>query len=311
MRYKCTVSYIGANYEGWQTQKKGTSIQEKIEEALFKITNEEIIIVGSGRTDAKVNADGQVFHFDSNLEMSEYKWKGAINAFLPNDIYIKNVEKETETFHARHCVKQKEYEYHIITTYDVFKKDYASFIPYELNVEKMKEASKCFIGKHDFTSFNSSSLEEYSDQVRTISEINITHNEEEIILNFIGKGFLRYMVRMMVAALIEVGKGKMTKEDIISLLENPSKTAFSKNAEAQGLTLKRVDYFKILSLNEEGMIRERLRDDDISDNIDYVFTTRNTQEILGYLKDDSSIVVYDDKNNELAEELMKDIINNQ
>ena len=243
--------------------------------------------------------------------MSEYKWKGAINAFLPNDIYIKNVEKETETFHARHCVKQKEYEYHIMTTYDVFKKDYASFIPYELDIEKMKEASKCFIGKHDFTSFNSSSLEEYHDQVRTISEISIVQNEEEIVLNFIGKGFLRYMVRMMVAALIEVGKGKMTKEDISSLLDNPSKTAFSKNAEAQGLTLKRVDYFKILSLNEEGMIRERLRDDDISDDINYVFTTRNTQEILGYLKDDFSIVVFDDKNNKLADELMKNITNNQ
>lgn len=306
MRYKCTVSYIGANYDGWQTQKKNTSIQERIEEVLLRITNEEIIITGSGRTDAKVNAKGQVFHFDTDLDMSEYKWKGALNGYLPNDIYIEDVEKVFDTFHARHTVKQKEYEYRIMTKYSVFKKDCALFIPYELDINKMKEASKCFMGKHDFTSFNSSSLVEYPDQVRTIKEITFNEEENDIIITFKGKGFLRYMVRMMVGALIEVGRGKMDINTINDLLNNPSKTAFSKNAEPQGLCLNKVYYFEVLALNEEGMVREVLDDDVINEGIQYVFTTRNTQEILGYLEEDK-LHVYEEKDMDIAKSLLDEL----
>ena len=306
MRYKCTVSYIGANYDGWQTQKKNTSIQEKIEEVLLRITNEEITIVGSGRTDAKVNARGQVFHFDTDLEMSEYKWKGALNGYLPDDIYIEKVEKVHDTFHARHTVKQKEYEYHIMTKYDVFKKDYALYIPYELDVEKMKETSLAFVGKHDFTSFNASSLDEYPDQIRTINSIDFEVGNEEIIITFKGKGFLRYMVRMMVGALIEVGRGKMEAKDISALLTNPSRTAFSKNAEAHGLCLKKVHYFEVLALNGSGMVREVLADDDISNNINYVLTTRNTQEILGHF-DGEVLHIYKEKDFDIGNSLLEEL----
>lgn len=313
MRYKCTVSYIGANYKGWQSQLENTSISEAIEASLKRITNKDIVITGSGRTDAKVNAKGQVFHFDSELEMSEYKWKGAINAFLPKDIYIEKAEKVHDTFHARHTVKEKEYEYHIMTNYDVYKKDYALYYPYPLDLTKMKEASKVFIGKHNFTSFNASPLEEYPDQVRTIKEIIFKEVDNEIIITFIGKGFLRYMVRMMVAALIEVGKEKMNKEDIIYLLEHPSKTGFSKNVEAQGLTLKEVKYFDVLALNEEGMIREFIDGDiDIKgEGKVFAFTTRHSQELLGYLdiKDNEAILyVYNEKELNIAHSLEDELL---
>ncbi len=307
MRYKCTVAYLGANYEGWQTQKRNTSIQEIIEAVLYKITNQEIIIVGSGRTDAKVNAKGQVFHFDTDLVMDEYKWKGALNAYLPDDIYINNVEEVEDTFHARYAVKKKEYIYHIMQEYDVFKKDIALYIPYQLDIEAMQEASKEFIGEHDFTSFNASSLEEYPNQTRIIDDIKFEIDNKDILISFIGKGFLRYMVRMMIAALIEVGRGAMNKEDIIELLNKPSKKGFAKNAEAHGLCLNRVEYFDILALNELGMIREVLDQDKISDK-EYVFTTRNTQEVLGYFDNIKNIIyIYQKDNIDLAKTLINDL----
>ena len=309
-RYKCTVSYIGANYDGWQSQTNKNGIQDIIEDAFLRISKEPIKIVAAGRTDAKVNAKGQVFHFDSDMDLSAYKWKGALNGYLPSDIYIKDIEEVSDTFHARYCVAYKHYDYRInLHEYDVFLKDISTFIPQKLNIEKMKEASNYFLGEHDFTSFNASSKEEYPDQVRTIREIKFLEEDNLLTISFYAKGFLRYMVRMMVAALIEVGKGNLEPSDIEKILEEKSKRALSKNAEPQGLTLEEIYYFEILSLNDDGMIREFLDEDskpNDKENI-YAFTTRNTQELLGYLEvNDTSILhVFDEKDVDIAKSLLE------
>ena len=164
IRYKCIVSYCGANYAGWQRQNGVNSIQATIEDAIKIITVKDTTIVGSGRTDAKVNARGQVFHFDSDIDMSPYKWKGAINGFLPGDIHILSIEKVDDLFHSRFDVKEKKYTYRInMSEYDVFTKDTVYQYCRPLNVEKMIEASKCFLGTHDFTSYCSNSLEQMED----------------------------------------------------------------------------------------------------------------------------------------------------
>ncbi len=319
-RYKCIVSYIGKNYDGFQSQSSHNSLQDVIEEAFTHISNENIKIVASGRTDAKVNAQGQVFHFDSAMDLSPYKWKGAINGYLPDDIHILDVQEVSDTFHARYCVRKKQYDYKIhLHEYDVFTKDMAYQCPYDLDIQKMKEASTHLLGTHDFTSLNSSSLEEYPDQTRTIERIDFHLEEDMLTISFLAKGFLRYMVRMMVGLLIEVGKGNLEIDAIDRILNEKSKRAFSKNAEPQGLTLKKVEYFDILSLNDDGMIREFIEGDrmidgytlDILDALPinkkiYAFTTRNTQELLGYLeiKDTCHLYVFKKDNISVAQSLL-------
>ena len=299
-RYKCTVAYVGRNYDGWQSQKLGISVQEKIEEVLERICGKKVSILASGRTDAGVNAAGQVFHFDSEREMTARKWKGALNGGLPDDIRITDVEAVPRTFHARYCVRWKRYDYCInLGEYNVFNKDYAYQCPIPLDVEKMKEASRYMVGTHDFTSLNSSPLKEYPNQVRTIRRIEFTQEGDLLRISFEGKGFLRYMVRMMSAQLIEAGRGRIKPEDIAKILEARSKTIARRNAAANGLTLQYVDYFDILALNENGMFREFLADDElpegttleeleykVKENIfprEYAFTTRHSQEMLGTL----------------------------
>ena len=300
MRYKCVVSYVGRNYSGWQSQRKGDSIQEILEAVIERITQEKVNVIGSGRTDAGVNARAQVFMFDTKREMPTRKWMGAINAFLPDDIHIMSVEEEDACFHARYNVRFKQYNYRINHgPYNVFTKDIAFQCPIHLDVEKMREGIHYLVGTHDFTSLNSSSLEEYPDQVRTVSSITLTEEDGVITLAFVGKGFLRYMVRMMASVLIEVGKHKYGPSHIQEILGAKRKSFPHKNSPAEGLTLEYVDYFKTLALHETGMVREFLKGDDtsctnqelpvleqaIKENAShqfYAMTTRHSQELLGY-----------------------------
>lgn len=298
IRYKCTAAYEGAAYDGWQSQKLGLSVQEQIEAAIRSITCEHNNIIASGRTDAGVNARAQVFQFDTEREMKERKWMGAINAFLPKDIHILNVEKVSRRFHARYCVRKKTYVYRIHTNgYDVFTRNTAYQFPLDLDFARMQEASRYLIGTHDFTSLNSSPLKEYPDQVRTIESIDLTRDGDTIAMAFTGKGFLRYMVRMMSAQIIEAGRHRIEPEDIQKILDAKSKTIARKNAPACGLTLEHVDYFEIAALAKEGMFREYLLSDELPEGfvlhdleqsvrdrifpMHYAFTTRHSQEQLG------------------------------
>lgn len=314
MRYSCVVSYVGRAYAGWQTQGDGTSIQEHIEEALFRITQVPTLAVASGRTDAGVNARGQVFMFDTDRIMDERKWMGAINAFLPDDIRVMKVEKKDCIFHARFNVRSKTYTYRINNgTYDVFSKDYAYQYSVPLDIEKMKECITLFKGTHDFTSFNSSSLKDYPIQVRSIYAVSCENKGKMISLTFTGKGFLRYQVRMMAAAIIDVGRGRLTIEDVKQMLAAKSRTVKRHNAPANGLTLEHVDYFEMIALNENIQIREFLRNDrlpndtwnieDIERNVKgkvfpcyYAICTRNNQEMKGFLflqKEQAIVYLYD------------------
>ncbi len=301
-RFRCTVAYIGAAYDGWQSQKLGLSIQEQIESVLEKIEGKKVNIIGSGRTDAGVNARRQVFMFDTeNEKMGARKWMGALNGFLPRDIHITEAEEVSPLFHARHNVRWKKYTYRVNTgMYDVFNEKIAYQCPIELDFETMQETAKLFVGKHDFTSFNSSPLSLYPDQTRTITRIDL-HKEGNLIeMDFYGKGFLHYMVRMLSAAIIETGKHKQTTAQIREMLEAKSKRVARRNAPAQGLTLEYVDYFEMVALGRNAQIREFLMDDalpfatwtlsDLEARVRehgfpraYIFCTRTHQNPQGYL----------------------------
>ncbi len=243
MRYKVILAYDGRNYAGFQSQKNATAIQDIVEGAIERVFSEKIRIIMSSRTDAGVHAYGQVFHFDTDKEKDEGKLKFSLNSLLPDDIHVVEVKKVSRDFHARYSVKKKTYEYLInLGEYDVFLKGRAFQCFYKLDVDLMKEGAKLFLGEHDFSSFNTSSLKEYPNQVRNITEFSIIRKKDILKIRVTSSGFLRNMVRIMVGTLIDLGRGKKSLDDIKDMLEHPCKSTRRYNADPNGLYLVKIFY---------------------------------------------------------------------
>lgn len=243
MRYKIIIAYDGNNYAGFQSQINALAIQDVIEEVLQKIFREKIRIVMSSRTDAGVHAKGQVFHFDSEVKKDLGKLKYSFNCLLPKDIHVLNVETVSQEFHSRFSVKTKTYEYIInVGEYDVFLDGYAYQCHYKLDIDLMKKGANLFLGTHDFTSFNTSSLKEYPNQVRTISEFKIITSKDLIKIRVTSTGFLRNMVRIMVGTLIDLGRGQKSLKEVKNMIDCPSKTTRRYNADPHGLYLIKIKY---------------------------------------------------------------------
>jgi tRNA pseudouridine38-40 synthase len=243
MKYKVTLAYDGWNYAGFQKQINATGIQTLIEKALYKIANEPIDITASGRTDAKVHAKGQVFHFESSRNMAAQNWMKALNALLPPDVRILSVEEVDEDFHARFSAKKKRYEYICSTDVnDPFSFRYKYLIPFQPDLEAMKQGAAYLEGTHDFTSFCSSKIHPDKPRTKTIDSIAIWQEGNDIHFSYVGSGFLRYQVRMMSAALLACGQHKISPQDIKEILEAKNKDACRYNAPGQGLYLMEVSY---------------------------------------------------------------------
>lgn len=243
MRYKVTLAYDGNRYVGFQSQINGKTIQDEIEKVLKRIYKKDIRIIMASRTDAGVHAKAQVFHFDVDKDSDPYKLKGSFNGLLPNDIHVIDVKKVKESFHARFSVKSKTYEYLInLGEYDVFLNGYAYQCFYKLDINKMKECAKLFIGKHDFSSFNTSTYKEKPDQTRTISEFKIIKKGDLLKIKVTGDGFMRNMVRIMVGTLIDVSRGQKTIKEVKDMLKNPSKSTKRYNISPSGLYLTKIKY---------------------------------------------------------------------
>lgn len=241
MRYLLTFSYDGSLFYGYQKQKNKRTIQEEIEKILSIIFNEKVIISASGRTDAKVHAFNQKAHFDQK-EMDLNKLKSALNKMLPKDIYIKDIQKVDNDFHARFDVIKKEYIYKVnVGNYNPIDRNYIYQYNKELNLEKMLEATKYLIGKHDFTSFTSK--QEEKDMVRTIYKIDIKKENNILTFTFIGNGFLRYMIRNIMGVLIAVGEEKIEPNYIKKILNAKDRTKALKTANPEGLYLSNVYYY--------------------------------------------------------------------
>ncbi|HEY8364572.1 MAG TPA: tRNA pseudouridine(38-40) synthase TruA [Haloplasmataceae bacterium] len=243
MRIKCTVAYDGSKFSGYQKQDNERTVQGEIERVLEIIHKYPVTIYSAGRTDAYVHAYGQVFHFDSNLNIRVYNWKKAINSLLPKDIYIRNVEVVNEDFHARFSAKKKEYRYYIsLGEYNPIRHQYVCFINKKLDLDKIQKALKLFEGTHDFSSFSSAQQHIDKDKVRTIYEAKLNINNDELEFIFVGNGFLRYQVRIMMGTLIDIGLGKKDISVIPYLFENYDRSKAKKTIEPQGLYLYNVEY---------------------------------------------------------------------
>lgn len=243
MIYKVILAYDGSNYAGWQKQENALGIQEVIEKALTTIHKKETFITASGRTDAKVHALGQVFHFEADKKIGPDRYKMALNALLPEDIRILKVSVEADDFHARFSAKSKRYDY--ICTYEKenpFVYKYKEILNYTLNIEAMRKASEYLVGTHDFTSFSSSKIDPRKPRVKTITRIDIFEENQDIRFVYEGTGFLRYQVRMMTETLIMVGSNKIEIEEVKRILDKKDKSACRYNTSPNGLYLVHVNY---------------------------------------------------------------------
>lgn len=246
MRFAVVVSYNGSKYAGWQIQPSFLSVQQVIQTILSRMHNRPIQIFGSGRTDAGVHAYGQVFHFDSDMNLDTAQWRKALNAQLPEDIRVIRVHEVPDDFHARYSALSKRYDYLLNTgEHDPFRYPFEYQLNQELDVHAMRESARLLVGTHDFSSFCVNSFEETPDQVRTLQVLEITVEDKIVRFRLEGDGFMRYMVRMLVGNLIDVGLHKKSKQDIQRILEAKDKHATNVVAPPCGLYLVSVSYKEI------------------------------------------------------------------
>ncbi|MBD3412883.1 MAG: tRNA pseudouridine(38-40) synthase TruA [Candidatus Aminicenantes bacterium] len=239
--YKITVSYDGTDYHGWQVQPQKQTIQGLIQDALYLFKSKRIKLIGAGRTDAGVHAAGQVAHFKADLDYSNQELLNALNGNLPPDIRIIKVENVDMDFHSLKNARTKIYQYRIINAPDISPFDirYTLHLPSALNLIKMNEAASRFIRKHDFTSFSSNRLRQ---PVKNVIRSEIKKKGPEIVYKVEADGFLKYMVRTIVGALIAAGKDKLTPDEIDSLFKHRKRSVLTPTAPAKGLCLIKVKY---------------------------------------------------------------------
>jgi tRNA pseudouridine38-40 synthase len=260
MNHIClAVTYDGTNYHGFQSQPQKNTIQDKLQEALFRVTGENVKIVGSGRTDAGVHARSQYVDFYVSANVPLDKWCLAMNCWLPNDIVVKAVYHVPDDFNARKSTCAKTYRYSINygRIADVFHNNTQYHFPRRLNIDQMILASKHLVGEHDFTSFASAHNVRRSN-VRSITDITFSLEEHSfdpklrILDIFItGSGFLQHMVRIIIGTLLDVGVGKKSVQDVIEILKAKNRLLAGPTAPPSGLMLWEVFYPEKYMLNLE------------------------------------------------------------
>lgn len=246
-RIKCTIAYDGSGFFGYQVQPNQRTVAGEFEKVLKMMHKGEFVrVFGSGRTDAGVHAKGQVIHFDSPLKLGVVNWRKALNALLPDDIYVKRVEVVPDTFHARFSAIAKEYRYYVRTAPepDIFKRNYVYHYPAKLDLEKMKLACSYLEGTHDFTTFSSAKATVKGSRVRTLYSVSCQELEDGVCLRYYGDGFLYHMVRILSGFLLEVGKGLWEPEQIPDLFAAKDRKQIGETLGPEGLYLIRVDYEK-------------------------------------------------------------------
>lgn len=228
---------------GWQKQPNKLNIQGEIEKAIYEITGEKVELNASGRTDAGVHAIGQVANFKTNSKIEISKIPYAINSKLKKSIRIKKAEEVSLDFHSRYKCKEKTYRY-IINNSEQGTAIYRGLeyhVSQRLEINKMKEAIKYFVGEHDFKGFKASGTSSKS-SVRNIYKAEVRQEGERVIIELTGNGFLYNMVRIISGTILEVGLGKIKPKEIPEIIESKNREKAGKTLPAQGLYLIKVKY---------------------------------------------------------------------
>jgi len=241
---RLTIEYDGTDYCGWQIQNKKPTVQGEITEALKKILQEKVRLIGATRTDSGVHALSQVANFETiNEKLTTTSLIKALNSVLPSDIVIKEIRVVPDSFHARYSARSKIYRYRILNQSfpSALERRFFWYIPEFLDWKKIKEASQYLVGKHDFSPFSLRGSARKNTQC-TVRDFRIRKVKNLWIFQIEGDYFLYRMVRRIVGALIEVGRGKVEPEHIKRLLHKKGYTLCARTAPARGLFLMKVKY---------------------------------------------------------------------
>lgn len=245
-RIRMTVAYDGTNYAGWQRQKNGISVQQKIEEAFMSLFGEEVTVDASGRTDAGVHARGQVAAVTLHYDIPVERLALALNSQLPPDIRIMSAVETYAKFHPQFQAKRKTYRYTFYNG-DFLLPEYRLYMAHihePLDLEAMKRAASDLIGEHDFTAL-SSAQRTAKTTVRTIYQARVwaDRNDPHVIhIEVTGNGFLYNMVRIIAGTLADIGRGRLPEDAFVRAFRTNDRTLAGITAPPQGLCLMRVDY---------------------------------------------------------------------
>lgn len=241
MRYFVAFSYFGQAYHGWQRQPNALSVQQLMEEAISTLLKSDISLVAAGRTDAGVHAKNMYAHFDfsENLDLTDLTYR--LNAFLPGDIGIQKIHVVPADAHARFDALERTYEYWIVQEKNPFYKDRAHYIKHPLDISSMNKAAAILLEYDDFECFSKSNtdVKTYLCNIKSaVWEIQ----EDKLVFTITADRFLRNMVRAIVGTLLDVGIGKMTPEDVKTIIKSRDRRTAGASVPAKGLYLTKVLY---------------------------------------------------------------------
>ncbi len=249
MNFKLLIQYDGTDFHGWQVQENARSIQGELERVISMLEDAQVKVIGSGRTDAGVHAEGQVANVVLRRDFTPGRLRSAINGNLWRDIRIMHAEIADDDFHSRFLAKNKTYIYRVINA-PVMSPFWRRFAHHEgrpLDVGKMNDAARLFLGEHDWTAFASTKMDG-ENRIRTVTDFSVSSawddraNSSIIEFRISANGFLRYMVRSIVGTLLEVGRGEKDFDTIQAAIVSGDRDLAGVTAPANGLTLHKVVY---------------------------------------------------------------------
>jgi tRNA pseudouridine38-40 synthase len=251
MRIALGLEYDGSTFCGWQSQPSGCGIQDVLENSLSQIAESKIQVIVAGRTDTGVHASAQVVHFDTEVNRPDSAWIRGVNTFLPPQIAVLWAAQVDAEFHARFCAIRRTYRYfllnHPVRPGVLDKK--VGWFHQQLDVARMQQAAKYFIGEHDFSAFRSSECQAKT-PVKNLQTLSIQRKGHLIEFEFSANGFLHHMVRNIVGTLVYVGKGNLSPEEARAILNNKQRTEAPPTFAPDGLYLANIEYDKKWQLPE-------------------------------------------------------------
>ena len=237
------IEFDGSAYVGWQRQKNGISVQQRVEEALAEVCASQVVVYSSGRTDAGVHARGMVVHFKVSQLLPLSAYMHGVNDHLPQDIAVVDARRVSDQFHARFSAQGKWYRYslYLAPVRSPIHMRYSWQFRKPLDFVLMRQAAQLFVGEHDFAAFRGSGCNAKT-TIRRIDSVELIEDGRHLYIDVRGSGFLRHMVRMMVGTLVQIGLGKREVDEVTRLLDMKIPDDSRLKAPAQGLCLFQVEY---------------------------------------------------------------------
>jgi len=242
-RYAACIEYCGLHYAGWQRQKNAPSVQQTLEHSLSRVGDHDIKVTTAGRTDTGVHGIGQIVHFDSASNRKVINWLRGVNTYLPDDISLIWLKPVRPDFHARFGARQRWYRY-VILNREVspsYLHGRVTWYRQSLDIEAMREAARCLLGKHDFSAFRAAGCQS-KNPIKEIRELTVEQSGPWIWFDIVADGFLHHMVRNIVGVLAKIGTGEKAVLWSSQVLQSADRTQAGLTFPPDGLYFAQVDY---------------------------------------------------------------------